>query len=88
MIVIKIMIELFNTLLTASIAVLLGILGAYMTSWEQDLYFEYLKYITPPIGVSAIFFLFIDQQISLILAAIFIMGLSWYYSTKLWFKKK
>lgn len=82
------MIEMFNTLLTASIAVLLGVLGAYMTNWEQDLYFEYLKYITPPIGISAVLFLLIDQQTALILAAIFIMGLSWYYSTKLWFKKK
>lgn len=82
------MIELLNTLLTAGIAIVLGILGAYMTNWEQDLYFEYLKYITPPIGVSAVLFLFIDQETSLILAAIFIMSLSWYYSTKLWFKKK
>lgn len=82
------MIELFNTLLTAGIAVLLGILGAYMTNWEQDLYFEYLKYILPPIGISAVLFLFIDQEVSVILTAIFLMGLSWYYSTKLWFKRK
>lgn len=82
------MLGIINTLLTALIAIFLGILGAYMTNWEQDLYFEYLKYILPPIGISALLFLFIDQETSLILTAIFIMGLSWYYSTKLWFGKK
>jgi hypothetical protein len=88
MMVIKIMIELLNTLLTASIAVILGLLGAYFTNWEQNIYFEYLKYIMPPVGISAVLFLFIDKQTALILGAIFIMALSWYYSTKLWFKKK
>ncbi|MEI7718766.1 MAG: hypothetical protein WCI72_02775 [archaeon] len=77
-----------NALLTACIAVVLGLLGAYFTNWEQDLYFEYLKYIIPPIGIAAALFLFIDAQVTTILLAIFIMGLSWYYSTKLWFKKK
>lgn len=82
------MIETLNTLITALIAVILGMLGSYFTNWEKDIYFEYLKYIIPPIGISTVLFLFIDKQTALILGAIFIMGLSWYYSTKLWFKKK
>lgn len=82
------MIEILNALLTALIATILGIFGSYLTNWEQNLYFEYLKYIIPPVGISAILFLFFNQEIALTLGAIFIMGLSWYYSTKLWFKKK
>jgi len=82
------MINSINTTLIALIAIAFGILGAYFTKWEQSLYFEYLKYILPPIGISSILFLFIHQETALILAAILIMGLSWYYSTKLWFKKK
>jgi len=82
------MLLIINEALIAVIAVLLGILGSYMTNWEKDLYFEYLKLILPPIGISAVLFLFIDQETTLILTAIFIMGLSWYYSTKVWFNKK
>lgn len=82
------MLEILNSLIIALIAVLLGILGAYFTNWEQNIYFEYLKYIMPPIGITAVLFLFINQETALVLGAIFIMGLSWYYSTKIWFKKK
>lgn len=77
-----------NAMLVALIAVLLGMLGAYFTNWEQEIYFEYLKYIVPPVGVSSLFFLFFYKEFALFLGAVFIMGLSWYYSTKLWFVKK
>ncbi len=86
--IINIMIEVLNTLLTAFIAVVLGILGAYFTNWEQDIYFEYMTYLMWPTGISAILFLFINQETATVLGAIFIMTLSWYYSTKIWFKKK
>ena len=82
------MIELINTLLVAFIAVILGILGAYFTNWEQNIYFEYMTYLMWPIGISAILFLFIHQKTAITLGAIFIMGLSWYQSTKFWFKSK
>lgn len=82
------MIELINAFLVAFIAVILGILGAYFTNWEQNIYFEYMTYLMWPIGISAILFLFIHQETALTLGAIFIMGLSWFYSTKLWFKSK
>lgn len=82
------MIDTLNPILVALVSVILGMLGAYFTNWEKDIYFEYMTYIVPPIGISALFFLFFDKIISLILGAIFILGLSWYYSTKIWFRRK
>jgi hypothetical protein len=82
------MIELINALLTAFIAGILGILGAYFTNWEQNIYFEYMTYLMWPTGISAVLFLFIHQETALLLGAIFIMTISWYQSTKIWFKKK
>jgi len=81
-------VEILNIAITGLIAVLLGILGAYFTNWEKNIYYEYLTYILPPIGITAALFFFIDTQVTTVLLAIFIMGLSWYYSTKLWFGKK
>lgn len=83
-----IMINTPNILLTALIAVILGILGAYFTNWEKEIYFRYLKYLLPLIGISVVLFLFIDTTTALTLGAIFILGLSWYYSTKLLFNKR
>jgi hypothetical protein len=72
----------------ALIAILMGILGAYLTKWEKDIYQKYFQYILPPITMAAIFLLFIDQTIAETLFFILIMGLSWTYSTKFWFNKK
>jgi hypothetical protein len=86
--IIKVMLNTIQALLIALIAVLLGILGAYLTNWEQKIYMKYLTYILPPIGIAGILFLFIHQETAIILLGIFLMGLSWYQSTKHWFKKK
>lgn len=82
------MINPLNAILIAAIAVLMGVLGAYLTSWEQNIYQKYFQYILPPIAVAAIFLLFIDQTIAQTLFFILIMGFSWTYSTKFFFNKK
>jgi ABC-type proline/glycine betaine transport system permease subunit len=82
------MISVLNIILTAMIAILMGILGAYFTKWEQNIYQKYFQYILPPIAMAGVFFLFIDQATSQALFFILIIGLSWIYSTKfLWNKK-
>jgi len=82
------MISILNTILIAFIAMLMGIIGSYLTSWEKDIYQKYFQYILPPIAMAAVLFLFIDQTTSRSLFFILIIGLSWVYSTKfLWNKK-
>jgi len=82
------MISILNVTLMALIAILMGIIGAYFTKWEKNIYQKYFQYILPPIAMAAIFFLFIDQTTSQSLFFILIVGLSWLYSTKFWFDKK
>lgn len=82
------MIETLNVTLMALIAIIMGILGAYLTSWEKDIYQKYFRYILPPVALAAILFIFIDKITSETLFFILILGLSWSYSTKFWFSKK
>lgn len=82
------MIETLNASLMALIAILMGILGSYLTRWEKDIYQKYFRYILPPMGLAAILFIFIDQSTSETLFFILILGLSWSYSTKFWLSKK
>ena len=77
-----------NEIIISGIAIALGLLGAYFTNWERKIYEKYFKYVLPTIGVFAILFLVVDQEISKFLFYILIMGISWVYSTKFWFSKK
>ncbi len=82
------MLQILNATIMALIAILMGILGSYLTKWEKDIYQIYFKYILPPVALGAILFIFVDQIIYQSLLFILILGLSWSYSTKFWFSKK
>lgn len=82
------MIQTLNASLMALIAILMGILGSYLTKWEKDIYQRYFRYILPPVALAAVFFMFVDQTTSETLFFILILGLTWMYSTKFWFEKK
>ncbi|MBP7708780.1 hypothetical protein KA107_03770 [Candidatus Pacearchaeota archaeon] len=70
------------------IAILLGILGAYITNYERKIYGLYFPPILWALAIISAIYYSIDIRIALTTTFMFIMILAWKYSTKLFKKEK
>jgi len=59
-----------------------GVLGAYITNWEREIYIKYFPVFLWVLAIAAAIFYTLDLTIALTLTFMFFMTLSWLYSTK------
>ncbi len=64
-----------------------GILGAYLTNYERKIYKNYFPAILWILAIVSAIYYSIDIRIALTATFMFIMTLTWKYSTK-WFKEE